>query len=293
MKPLSAKHKAWAERHVADGPLRHVAAPAWRALLAVERTLCALADGRPDSGQVGDVTAIIKTFERPRRCAALIAGIRRRYPDLRIIVADDSSEPGAWPGTTVVRLPYDVGVSAGRQAALDKVETEFVLNLDDDFLVCSATRVAGAAAILREHRQIDVLGGVVVDLPLFITHDFRGANLHPTTRRSRLAPGTLIGPAEVMDKVANFFIARASAVRAIGWDPKLRRLDHADFFTRAKGRLVSAQWSGWKILHQRDPFDRAYRRFRDDLAADRLALFNRYCRPGDSGRDRGQPRSRR
>jgi glycosyltransferase involved in cell wall biosynthesis len=278
MKPLSDRRKAWARAYLVQGPLRLVAKPLFHAALAVEERWFAAtgAPARPLPPAL--VTAVIKTFQRPRRCAALIASIRRHYPNLSIVVVDDSRSPGDYPGCRHVRLPFDSGLSAGRNAGIAAVETEYLLNLDDDFLFYSKTALGEALAILEQHREIDLLAGIVVDLPLLITHDFRDAGLFPTSAEARISPGTRIGPAVVMDKVPNFFLARTAAVRSVGWDPALKMIEHADFFTRARGRIVSAQWDGWRILHRRDPFDRDYLEFRQDLASSRAHLERKYGR---------------
>ena len=65
-------------------------------------------------------------------------------------------------------------------------------------------------------------------------------------------------------------------MRAVGWDAELKRLDHADFFTRAKGRIVSGMWEDFRILHLRDPFNTAYLAHRHDLARDHALLAERY-----------------
>lgn len=278
MKPLSDRRKAWARVYLVQGPLRLVAKPLFRAALALEERWFAATGGPAPPLPAEKVTAVIKTFQRPRRCAALIASIRRYYPDLPIIVVDDSRRPGDYPGCRLVRLPFDSGLSAGRNAGIAEVKTEYFLNLDDDFLFSSKTALGDALAILERHREIDLLAGILVDLPLLITHDFRGARLLPTSAEARIAPGTRIGPAVVMDKVPNFFIARTAAVRSVGWDPELKLIEHADFFTRARGRIVSAHWDGWRILHRRDPFDRDYLEFRENLASSRAHLERKYGR---------------
>lgn len=276
MQPLSARQKAWARDHLVRGPLRHVARPLFHATLALEERWFAATGGPAQALEPGKVTAVIKTFQRPRHCASLVASIRRHYPDLPIVVVDDSRQPGDYPGCRLVRLPFDSGLSAGRNAGVAAVETEYVLNLDDDFLFCSRTALGDALSILERHRQIDLLAGTVVDLPLFITHDFRDSGLFPTCAEAKIRPGTRIGPALVMDKVPNFFLARTAAVRSIGWDPALKLFEHADFFTRARGRIVSAQWDGWRILHRRDPFNRDYLQFRENLASSQLHLRRKY-----------------
>ena len=276
MKPLSDGQKAWAQAHLLHGPLRPVAKSLFHAALALEERWFAATGGPARALEPGKVTAVIKTFQRPRRCAALIASIRRHYPDLPIVVVDDSHSPGDYPDCRSVHLPFDSGISAGRNAGITAVETEYVLNLDDDFLFYSQTALVEALSILERHRQIDLLAGTVVDLPLLIVHDFHGAGLFPTTAEPQIAPGTRIGPAVVMDKVPNFFLARTAAVRSVGWDPALKLIEHADFFTRARGMIVSAQWSGWRILHRRDPFDRDYLEFRENLASSRAHLERKY-----------------
>lgn len=188
MKALGARPKALAYRYAVNGPLRPLAAAAWHGALLVETRLFSILGGGAVRADPADVTAVIKTFERPRRCAALIASIRRLHPALRIIVADDSRVAGDFPGVDLVRLPFDSGVGAGRKAALDRVTTPFVVNLDDDFLFYRGTRLAEAVAILKAHDSLDIVGGQVVDLPLFITYDFANAALQPTPRSRKLRP---------------------------------------------------------------------------------------------------------
>ncbi|GAA4723099.1 glycosyltransferase [Sphingomonas lutea] len=276
MKPLSERQAKIARALAVDGPLRLFAKPLFRAALAGQVQWFAARMGAPRTLPEGKVTAVIKTFERPRRCKALVASIRRGWPDLPIIVVDDSRAPGDYPGCRVIRLPFNVGLSAGRNAGLAAVETEYVLNLDDDFLFERGTAVDGALALLEQHPQVDLLAGLVIDLPLLIRHDSSHARLFGAPPAPIIAAGTMVGPVRVMDKVPNFFLARTAAVKAIGWDPELKLLEHADFFSRARGRIVSAQWDGWRILHQRDPFDRHYRIFRDNAAESLAHLKRKY-----------------
>lgn len=276
MKPLSPSQKDWAERRLVRGPLRPIAEPLYRLLLGAEVAAAAALSRRPEAIDASAVTAVIKTFERPGPCADLVRSIQRLYPAMPIIVVDDSREPRAIAGTELVRLPFDSGVGAGRQAGLERVATPFVLNLDDDFLLYRGTRLGAALDALRLYPELDLVGGRVIDLPLLISHDFRAAGLFPTKAQPKIAPGTRFGPVEVLDKVPNFFLARTEAVRAVGWNPKLKRLDHADFFTRARGRIVSGMLEDMRVLHRRDPFNAGYRAFRDDLAADLAYLRATY-----------------
>jgi hypothetical protein len=268
LKPLSDRQKKWAEAHLVRGRLRTVARPAYRALLGAQVAAASFVSRRPEPVDTSGITAVIKTFGRPKACARLVRSLQRLYPAMPIVVVDDSREPRSISGTSLVRLPFDSGVGTGRQAGLERVETPFLLNLDDDFLLYRGTHLGLALDALSRHSQLDLVGGRVIDLPLFITHDFRRASLFTTNASSRLAPGTRLGAVEVLDKVPNFFLARTDAVRAVGWNPRLKRLDHADFFTRARGKIVSGLLDSFRVLHLRDPFETDYRAFRDDLAAD-------------------------
>jgi len=65
-------------------------------------------------------------------------------------------------------------------------------------------------------------------------------------------------------------------LKLVGWDERIKRLDHADFFTRAKGVLVTVYNPEFKILHAQTPFDRHYLSKRYDLGQDRLVLRMKY-----------------
>ena len=69
------------------------------------------------------VTLIAKTFERPRCVKKMLESVRKFYPDIRLIIVDDSKDPEPLTDCEYLILPYDSGVSAGRNHALKHVET--------------------------------------------------------------------------------------------------------------------------------------------------------------------------
>ncbi|HEY3804323.1 MAG TPA: glycosyltransferase [Kofleriaceae bacterium] len=264
-------------RLAVDGPLRPLAGPihelAVRAELAVAKALPAIPVDRSLDDQL---TILIKTFERPHIVRRLIDSIRLGYPSLPIIVADDSRVPIALPGIETIALPFDSGVSAGRQAGLAHVRTPFVMVADDDFVFLRSTALAPALAKVAGNPLIDILGGQLVDLPQL---RFREPPLGQifATRAEPLVPiGSTIDGLLVCDKVANFYVARTERLRLVGWDAALRRIDHADFFTRALGVLVSVFDRELRALHAQTPFDAAYMKHRLDVAHDRALLAARW-----------------
>jgi len=100
--------------------------------------------------------------------------------------------------------------------------------------------------------------------------------LYPTRRKPVLPIGMKLGATTVRDKVPNFFVARTERLRSVGYDPAIKRLDHADFFTRARGRLVTTYLDRFRCLHAPTPFDQRYMRFRTDYRADEAVINARY-----------------
>jgi len=155
-----------------------------------------------------ELTAIIKTFERPKELKRLVQSIRRFYPHMKIIVVDDSREPTLLDGVNTIVMPFDSGISAGRNRALSDVTTKYILLLDDDFVFYRKTDFNAALKYIAEYEDIDIMGGTVVNLPLYKVNDYTKVRLYPV-QMDRLKPlGSLVGSLPVYDKVANFYIAR-------------------------------------------------------------------------------------
>jgi glycosyltransferase involved in cell wall biosynthesis len=221
---------------------------------------------------VDAVTAVIKTFQRPRQVRRLVASIRRVQPDLPIIVVDDNRDPTPIPGTELLAMPFNSGISAGRNAALRRVETPYVLLLDDDFVFTRQTSLAGPIAAMEAVADIDILGGAVVNLPDFSVNDYSLIAMegHPAT--PRFALGSMVGGLAVHAKVPNFFVGRTERVLSVGWTEELKVLEHAEFFWRAWGELTTVYDPTWRVLHARNPFDRSSPERNENLAAARQTL---------------------
>ncbi|MBN1260001.1 MAG: glycosyltransferase [Anaerolineae bacterium] len=269
-------------RLLLKSPLRPFAGIAFRTLVALELTAVRVLDTlggpekAPGDGDLSLLTAIVKTFERPRAVARLVESLRRLYPDLRLLVVDDSREPAPLPGVEWITLPYDSGVSAGRSAGLQRVQTPFTLLLDDDFVFYRHSGVRAAFSAMQQYPEIDIMGGAALQLPHFHAPDYRTAGLYPTTAAPVRPIGSHIGPFPVYDKVPNFYIARTGRLRLVDWDPQIKRMDHADFFTRARGVLTSVYNEKLRCLHAQTPFDAHYMQHRGNVEADIALLRWRY-----------------
>jgi hypothetical protein len=249
-----AVRPSW-KRALLRPPLSVIAAPAYdatiRAALALERARDRMAE--PMRGDVSDATVLVKTFERPHIARRLIDSVRRLYPSLRVLIVDDSRTPLDDPRAELLALPYDVGLSAGRNAALAHIDTPFFVLCDDDFVFFRKTNLAPVLARMRAAPELDIVAGQRIDLPIY-----RSVEKSPEV-------GTIAGLSK-REVVPNFFVGRTASVRRVGWDPELKLVEHADFFERARGVLGVALDPALAVLHAQTPFDAPYMAKRTDVA---------------------------
>lgn len=179
------------------------------------------------------VTLIIKTFERPKCINRLIYSVKMKYPNLRMIVADDSRESRSLAGVEHLRMPYDRGVSAGRNLALSKVDTPFVVTLDDDFVFNDKTNLKNWLDILEE-TNLDLVGGNVDGHPAY------NASLHIEDNALvfKSEPVGAEGEFFLWNIVLQFWMGRTDKIKEIGgWDDDFKTVDHIIFFARSIGKL--------------------------------------------------------
>lgn len=197
-----------------------------------------------------DVTVGIKTFLRPGRLDGCLNGIWR-VGLKKVVVADDGPDESANRKVydkysdrldlDVVRLPYDTGLSRGRNEIVKRVATPYVLMLDDDQELCS--QIEPMLEFLEAH---EVFGGVS---PTWVEHGSAkclATNLQVSARYivKDCAPPydtfdwngwTFIA----FDHIPNSTLYRTECVREVPWDAehKIGR-EHVDFFLthKRKGR---------------------------------------------------------
>ncbi|NXQ62306.1 B4GN1 acetylgalactosaminyltransferase, partial [Anthoscopus minutus] len=254
-------------------------------------------DGDSDSDSSGDggynisalVTVATKTFLRYDKLRGLIASIRRFYPSVTIVVADDSQrpEPLSGPHLEHYLMPFGKGWFAGRNLAVSQVTTKYVLWVDDDFIFTPRTRLEKLVDVL-ERTSLDLVGGAVREITGYTTTyrqrlSVRGGGAGGDCLRTR--PGfhhRLAGfPACVVtDGVVNFFLARTDKVRQAGFDPRLPRfgapLSPPEFFIDGLGVLHVGSCEDVVVDHasklalpwRRSEGERQYNRYRYPAARD-------------------------
>lgn len=159
-----------------------------------------------------------------------------------------------------------MGLSAGRNAALDTVDTEFVFLTDDDSVFTAATDIIAMMEYLDDNPEVDIIAPDLVYLPWWYKFRTDHIRLLPGASAPLRQVGDVIGGATVVNKVQNVFLARTAALKQVRWEERLRLIEHDDFFSRASGKLVCVQADGVRAYHARTPFDSFYMRFRNDVA---------------------------
>jgi beta-1,4-N-acetylgalactosaminyltransferase 2 len=188
---------------------------------------------REDPAWLADeVTVAAKTFLRPRTAARMVRSLRRVFPG-RIVIADDSPKPMSPPDgrVEIVAMPFNSGVSRGRNAALDRVRTPYVLVTDDDAVFTRGSGLADALRFLQAHPEVDAVCAVIVELPRWYTVTYGRAEkeLFPGHLPPRVPFGELIGGLPVVPKAPQTYLARTEALRTVRYDENIRLVYLRDF----------------------------------------------------------------
>lgn len=206
------------------------------------------------------ITLLFTTIARTDSARRLVETARQHYPWLAICAAEQGPEDGAFEafcmqnGVRHLRLAYDVGLPAARNALVRAIGTDYFILADDDFELDASIPFESAVRFLDAHPGFLCVGGELDD---FLEKD---GVLAPVPNRGRAAnllldragggviriPVGLLGTKEVTfegrlfnlcDYVANWAVYRRGAIVDHGfwWDERFRvGGEHIDFFLRAK-----------------------------------------------------------
>jgi GT2 family glycosyltransferase len=200
------------------------------------------------------VALAIVTIERPHAVARLVRSARRLWPDMRIYVADQSANIDAMNDfyfsqrVNVVRMPFDAGLAASRNALVNAADEEFLLLCDDDFVLGAETGIEQAIAVLDAAADIAVVGGRLHDLDergervrnweMFFHYDprhrtFTAIPIYNYTPVARTFAGINVF---MCDAVLNFCVFRRSIFcDGVRWDDAIKiNGEHEDFYLNLK-----------------------------------------------------------
>jgi len=179
-----------------------------------------------------NTSVMIKTFERPEACQRLINSVRRFYPDIPIIVVDDSREKTEYVGATkIIFTEFDIGVSAGRNIGLANVKTKYAWCGDDDSFFIKETNLELAEQLMEKY-EFDILG---FSVPGLTYHGFlkqEGSVLTYIRGGNDLGDGVL-----QCDIIPNLMLARTATLTKYPWDDRLKIGDHLVPYHKYLGKI--------------------------------------------------------
>ena len=215
-------------------------------------------------------TFIIKTFERPTKPVALVKSIEKFYPNVPIIIIDDSKKPidKKWaPHIQYIHTEYDIGLSEGRNRALKLVKTKYFVLLDDDFEFTQQTKIETFKELLEKY-NFDLIGGKLfeVDMPYLQYIGFFKIYrkvLYIWTYKDISNACEIIS----VDFTWNFFLAKTNVIQKNPWDSELKLGEHENFFLNLKNNNVKVgytphvvinHWPDWGKNKDGEIINRAY-----------------------------------
>lgn len=223
-----------------------------------------------------DVTIGIKTFIRPECCIRLINSIRKHYKGIHIIVVDDgdvSPDLSSFKNVTHIKIPFDSGVSVGRNLLIDSTKTKYYLNLDDDSILSENIDISEAYKILEENEEIDMVGGKMVNTIYHGILEKKEGTLYFYKEKERRR----IKNMPIYDIVHNFYMVRTEKIKKIRYEPELKTVDHTEFFWRAskKHNLVITMTNKMSIINGHTKNNERYNSFRGRIKEFRTIAYSK------------------
>jgi glycerol-3-phosphate cytidylyltransferase len=209
------------------------------------------------------ITFIIKTFKRYNCLNNLLFSIKKYYPNNKIIIADDNNAFNnrfyiKWKKVLdleVIRLPYDKGVSYGRNRMVEKVKTPYTLLLDDDFIFTEETKIEKFYKVIDSNKKIGVVGGLCLvnnkEQHYEFLMDFKDGILIENNDGDNYEDINGV-KAKKTDVVLNFGLFRTELFKDVKWDDELKIAEHLDFYIKLK----KTDWEVYytpevKIIHDK------------------------------------------
>lgn len=196
----------------------------------------------------------IKTFMREETLFKTLDSIEKYFPyPYKIYIADDSgiSDEKEYryqqleiQDHTIIRLPFNSGLSFGRNEIIKRVKEEYILMMDDDIRLIDSDSIKKMKQVLDSADDIGLCAGMIYQengepfggraysKGLMLEVDQGVLFRHKSTGKLAKADGVLYNYA---DQVVNFFIAKQAIFKKVTWDNRIKiEFEHMDFFLNLK-----------------------------------------------------------
>lgn len=213
-----------------------------------------------------DFEILIKSFLRFGSLRRLLDSILHFYPDVVIRIVDDSKPENKspqipalhrnvitrilkerdsfkkhikqYPNVLFYELPFDTGLSGGRNYLVDQVEKPYFLLMEDDFVITNRTKLDRLYNVITDSSDIVLVGGGVADWGKTIKRPGEiiiKNNMFCRIPYGHNAPRVIVAGVRCMPCkfTSNFFMASIDIFREhnLGWASEIKAgLEHALFF---------------------------------------------------------------
>ena len=192
------------------------------------------------------VTAIIPSFLRDESLNQLVKSIRQYYPTLKVLIGYQGDKCEIKDDyIKVIYLPFDCGLASSRNELVKKVDTDFTLLLDDDFIFNKQTDLELFLKVFDYDEKIGIVGGRLNEKTviksyekyLIFANNITSSIKWETLYQKKLVDYHKINGLEfgIVDIIFNFFIAKTEVLKKYKWDNKHKvHSEHLDFFINLK-----------------------------------------------------------
>ena len=231
---------------------------------------------------MNNVTAIIKTFLRDEYLYRCISSLKASYPDIKVFVADDGrfseekdqklKELGV---DLYLKLPFNSGITYGRNRLCDELKTDYFLLGDDDFIYDGRANLEKMLTLMD---IADVVGGAITANGqiqhyegFFTRSDDDGLiykvldlNVHEYYKQIPYKPCEL---------TFNFLMAKKSVIDRARWDEFYKiTYEHSDFFLTMKEAGIRVIYTPACVVQHKSPDiqnTEEYNKYRYDISVTR------------------------
>ncbi|KAL5248758.1 hypothetical protein ACHWQZ_G017817 [Mnemiopsis leidyi] len=217
------------------------------------------------------LTIITKTARRPQLVLRMVASLREvdAYRDITVVAYDDGGEEysveimkkiAEFPNLQyIIGEETDLGISRGRNLALERVRTKYFMLLDDDNLISESSDLHLLAEIL-DTTDATLVGGAYKYNREFA--GFLNFGVHSSGERALFASyGACKRTKDIIpnfpscvrcELTSNAFMAKTRDIIDVGgWSDELKVMEHKDLFLRlkAEGKKV-VYCPNFKVLNR-------------------------------------------
>jgi len=203
---------------------------------------------------------------RDNKMKDCVESIRQHYPDewVRIYIADQnesiSEETQNYyaelqaKGHVIVKVPYNSGLSYGRNTLVNQVKEPYLMIIDDDFKFTQKTDLTLLKNILESDENIGICGAKLLGQDPYLAWIYYNPVLkkifkirtnyapHPVFKTTQYPYRPFETAYEYSDIVLNCFLGKTEVFKDFQWDNNLLLCEHTDMFMRLKD-------TKWRVVY--------------------------------------------